>query len=103
MQNTNIVTDEENVAGVGAPVALVGREAGRWLQAGGGGGRLCRTQLQLALRAAWRDQGPSRTHTQLKEGCLIFKTLCWKTKALKKPTIETIKLSLGLFIKKIPN
>ena len=63
MQNTNIVTDEENVAGVGAPVALVGREAGRWLQAGGGGGRLCRTQLQLALRAAWRDQGPSRTHT----------------------------------------
>ena len=36
--NTNIVTDEENVAGVGAPVALVGREAGRWLQAGGGGG-----------------------------------------------------------------
>ena len=41
MQNTNIVTDEENVAGVGAPVALVGREAGRWLQAGGGGGGAC--------------------------------------------------------------
>ena len=39
--NTNIVTDEENVAGVGAPVALVGREAGRWLQAGGGGGGAC--------------------------------------------------------------
>ena len=47
-------------------------------------GRLCRTQLQLALRAAWRDQGPSRTHTQLKEGRLIYKTLCWKTKALKQ-------------------
>ena len=41
MQNTNIVTDEENVAGVGAPVALVGREAGRWLQAGRGGGGAC--------------------------------------------------------------
>lgn len=69
------------------------------------GGRLCRTQLQLALRAAWRDQGPSRTHTP-RRGRLISKTLCWKTKALKKPTIETIKqlkLSLGLFIKKIPN